>query len=151
MKLKANFARSAALAISLSSFQPMLEGCAGRYPPVAGPLEDGAVAVDGGRRGGRDGGIRNMPDGGTCLMDSERLYEGGGPVAFDGELFVLESAAGYSAQISISDPASGASTFVSIPQWGSQTVNLAGKRMTITVNEMSEGPPSWADVDLSGC
>ncbi len=149
MRLKnASIPRAAVLAISLSSLQPALEGCA-NLPPVGHPNPDSGVPTDAGR--GRDG--RAMPDAGrpSCPADSERLYAGGGPASFDGALFVLESSAGYSAEISISDISSGASTFVSIPQWGSQTIMFAGKTLTIFVNETYEGSPSWADVDLYGC
>ncbi len=157
MKLKnASIPRAAVLAISLSSLQPALEGCA-NLPPVGHPNPDSGVMTDAGR--GRDGGLAPydggliLPDAGrpSCPADSERLYVGGGPASFDGALFVLESSAGYSAEISISDISSGASTFVSIPQWGSQTIRFAGKTLTISVNETYEGSPSWADVDLYGC
>ncbi len=149
-------ARTAVLAASISIFQPMLEGCS-NLPPVGHPVLDSGVSADVGR--GRDGGGTAL-DAGTVLPDagrpscpavSERLYAGGGPASFDGDLFVLESAAGYSAEISISDVSSGASTFVSIPQWGSQTITLSGKTITIFVNETYDGSPSWADLDIYGC
>lgn len=156
MKLKTNSARSAALAISLSSLHPMLEGCA-NLPPVSQPRPDSGLG-DGGRDG-RDGGSASdggnkFPDAGGrpgCNSVSERLYVGGGPASFDGELFILESSAGYSAQISISDIPSGSSTFVSVPEWGSQKITFAGKTLTIFVNETFDGSPSWADLDIYGC
>ncbi len=143
--------RKLVLAVSFAAILPLSEGCAGRYPPI-NPPQDSGPALDGGRShlGLADGGVRRE-SGPPCRTGSERIYEGGGAVPFDGELFVLESAAGSDARISISDPLSGSSTFVSIPQWGSQTVNFAGKTFTISVNEVCDCSPSWADVDLSGC
>jgi hypothetical protein len=150
MKPRLPLARAALLAASLGAFQPMTEGCA-NLPPVSRPGPDSGV-MDGGRR--PDAGAIGLPDSGgrpSCKMDSGRLYAEGGPAAFDGELFVLESSSGHSAQISVSDAAGGASTFVSIPEWGSQAIRIAGKTMTIFVNEVSDAPPSWADIDIYGC
>ena len=146
--------RAGALAVSLASFHPMLEGCA-NLPPVGNPRPDAGVIDGGTRDAGRgwafDGGI-SLPDSGpNCPDHADRLYVGGGAIPFNGELFVLESAAGYNAEISISDTASGTSTFVSIPQWGSQAIKFAGKTFTIFVNETSDASPSWADVDIYGC
>lgn len=154
--MKQKTAKAAALALSLAALHPMLEGCA-NLPPVSQPRPDSGVG-DGGRNvqdGGSafDSGLK-FPDAGgrpACNADSERLYVGGGPASFDGDLFVLESAAGFSAEISVSDSSNGASTFVSIPQWGSQTLTLSGKTFTIFVNETFDGSPSWADVDIYGC
>ncbi len=148
--------RSAVAAVFLCSFHPMLEGCAG-LPPITQHVPDSGAQSSGGARDAgraRDGGLSwpdagiNRTDGGTCPADSETLYVGGGPVPFNGELFSLETTAGNSAGITISDAASGRSTYVSVPQWGNQTITFAGKTMTIQVNEMSD---SFADIDIYGC
>lgn len=142
-------ARAALCALSLSAFQPLSEGCAPPYPPPGNPKPDAALRHDSGAPWHSDGG--EAKDGGSCRYESERLFVGGLPAAFEGELFVLEDTSGLSAGISISDTGSGESTYVSVPQWGSETISFAGRTFTITVEEMSDASPGWADVDLSGC
>ncbi len=149
-------ARSAVAAVFLCSSYPMLEGCAG-LPPITQHVPDSGAQGSGGARDAgraRDAGM-SRPDagisrtgGGTCPADSETLYVGGGPVPFEGELLSLETTAGNSAGITISDVTSGRSTYVSVPQWGNQTITFAGKRITIQVNEISD---SYADIDVYGC